>query len=59
MKTIVVLLLLTVSMGSDAVSQVSERFFKKMLKITGTIFEGHKISISEWMEFCLNLFRHL
>lgn len=27
--------------------------------ITGTIFEGHKVSISEWMEYCLNLFRYL
>jgi transposase-like protein len=27
--------------------------------ITGTIFDSHKISISEWMEYCLNLFRYL
>ena len=27
--------------------------------ITGTIFDKHKISISEWMEYCLNLFRYL
>ena len=26
---------------------------------TGTIFDGHKISISEWIEYCLNLFRYL
>ena len=26
---------------------------------THTIFDGRKISISEWMEYCLNLFRHL
>ena len=27
--------------------------------ITGTIFDSYKISISEWMEYCLNLFRYL
>ena len=27
--------------------------------ITGTIFDCHKISISEWIEYCLNLFRYL
>lgn len=32
---------------------------KSFTPVTGTIFEGHKVSISEWMEFCLNLFRHL
>lgn len=26
---------------------------------TGTVFDNHKISISEWMEYCLNLFRYL
>lgn len=26
---------------------------------TGTIFDDHKISISEWMEYCLNLFRQV
>jgi transposase-like protein len=25
----------------------------------GTIFDEHKLSISEWMEYCLNLFRHV
>ena len=29
------------------------------LPITGTIFDGHKISISEWIEYCLNLFRNV
>ncbi len=29
------------------------------LPTTGTIFDGHKISVSEWMEYCLNLFRYL
>lgn len=27
--------------------------------ITGTIFDSHKISISEWMEYCLNIFRYV
>ena len=27
--------------------------------ITGTIFDNHKIAISEWIEYCLNLFRYL
>lgn len=26
---------------------------------THTIFDGHKIAISEWMEYCLNLFRYV
>ena len=26
---------------------------------TGTIFDDHKIAISEWMEYCLNLFRYV
>jgi transposase-like protein len=32
---------------------------KTFLPTTGTIFDEHKISISEWMEYCLNLFRHV
>lgn len=32
---------------------------KTFTPITGTIFDGHKISISEWMEYCLNIFRYL
>ena len=32
---------------------------KTFLPTTGTIFDDHKISISEWMEYCLNLFRHV
>ena len=26
---------------------------------TGTIFDSHKISVSEWIEYCLNIFRHV
>ena len=32
---------------------------KAFLPTTGTIFDEHKLSISEWMEYCLNLFRHV
>lgn len=32
---------------------------KSFLPTTGTIFDEHRISISEWMEYCLNLFRHV
>jgi transposase-like protein len=32
---------------------------QRFLPTTHTIFDGHKISISEWMEYCLNLFRYL
>ena len=29
------------------------------LPTTNTIFDNHKIAISEWMEYCLNLFRYV
>jgi transposase-like protein len=32
---------------------------KGFLPTTSTIFDDRKISISEWMEYCLNLFRHV
>ena len=32
---------------------------KTFLPTTGTIFDEHRISISEWMEYSLNLFRHV
>ena len=32
---------------------------KSFLPTTGTIFDDHKLSICEWMEYCLNLFRHV
>ena len=32
---------------------------RTFLPTTGTIFDEHRISISEWMEYCLNLFRHI
>ena len=32
---------------------------KTFLPTTGTIFDEHRISISEWMEYCLNVFRHV
>ena len=32
---------------------------KTFIPTTGTIFDEHRISISEWTEYCLNLFRHV
>jgi hypothetical protein len=32
---------------------------KTFVPTTGTIFDEHRISISEWMEYCLNLFHHV
>jgi len=32
---------------------------QRFLPTTRTIFDGHKISISEWIEYCLNIFRYL
>jgi transposase-like protein len=32
---------------------------KTFVPTTGTIFNEHKLSISEWIEYCLNLFRHV
>jgi transposase-like protein len=32
---------------------------KTFLPTTGTIFDEHRISISEWTDYCLNLFRHV
>jgi hypothetical protein len=32
---------------------------KTFLPTTGTIFDEHKLSVGEWMEYCLNLFRHV
>lgn len=29
------------------------------LPTTGTIFDEHRIAISEWIEYCLNIFRHV
>lgn len=32
---------------------------KMFIPTTGTIFDEHKISLSEWMEYCLNIFRYV
>jgi len=32
---------------------------KSFLPTTGTIFDDRKISIGEWMDFCMNMFRHV
>lgn len=40
-----------------------QRYFcvcgKTFIPTTGTIFDERKIAVSEWMEYCLNLFRHV
>jgi len=32
---------------------------RSFIPTTGTIFDEHRVSISEWTEYCLNLFRHV
>ncbi len=32
---------------------------KTFLPTTGTIFDEHRVCISEWIEYCVNLFRHV
>jgi transposase-like protein len=32
---------------------------KTFVPTTGTIFDEHRLSISEWIEYCLNIFRHV
>lgn len=32
---------------------------KTFLPTTGTIFDEHRISISEWIEYCMNIFRNV
>ena len=32
---------------------------RTFLPTTGTIFDEHKISISEWIEYCMNIFRNV
>lgn len=32
---------------------------KTFTPVTGTIFDGHKISVSEWMEYILNILRYV
>ena len=32
---------------------------KTFLPTTGTIFDEHRIAIGEWVEYCMNLFRHV
>jgi len=44
---------------NSGVQQYKCECSKCFLPTTGTIFDDHKLSISEWMEYCLNLFRHV
>jgi len=32
---------------------------KTFVPTTGTIFDEHKLTIGKWIEYCLNLFRHV
>ena len=41
---------------SDEVQRYKRICGKTFLPTTGTIFDEHRISISEWMEYCLNVF---
>ncbi len=36
-----------------------EKCQQTFIPTTGTIFDSHKISVSEWIEYCLNIFRHV
>lgn len=37
----------------------NEKCGQTFLPTTGTIFDQHKISISEWIEYCMNIFRNV
>lgn len=38
---------------------LNDKCAQTFLSTTGTIFDCHKISVSEWIEYCLNLFRNV
>ena len=44
---------------ASGVQQYKCECSKCFLPTTGTVFDDHKLSICEWMEYCLNLFRHV
>jgi transposase-like protein len=44
---------------SNGVQRYSCACGRRFLPTTNTIFDNHKIAISEWMEYCLNLFRYV
>jgi len=44
---------------SNGIQRYRCRCCRTFLPTTGTIFDDRRISISEWIEYCLNLFRHV
>ena len=46
-------------LSSNGIQRYRCRCGRTFLSTTGTIFDERRISISEWMEYCLNLFRHV
>lgn len=46
-------------LNTNGIQRYSCSCGQRFLPTTHTIFDGRKISVSEWMEYCLNLFRYL
>ncbi len=46
-------------LSSNGIQRYRCRCGRTFLSTTGTIFDERRISISEWLEYCLNLFRHV
>ena len=46
-------------LSSNGIQRYRCRSGRTFLSTTGTIFDERRISISEWLEYCLNLFRHV
>ena len=44
---------------SNKIQRYRCRCGRTFLPTTGTIFDDRRISVSEWIEYCLNLFRHV
>ncbi len=45
--------------GAQRYKCSSAECHQTFLPTTGTIFDEHKISISEWIEYCMNIFRNV
>ena len=46
-------------LSSNGIQRYRCRCGRTFLSTTGTIFDERRIAISEWLEYCLNLFRHV
>jgi len=46
-------------LSSNRIQRYRCRCGRTFLSTTGTIFDERRIPISEWLEYCLNLFRHV